>query len=596
MAEQRRDRVALGVWVAWDFPVNFVGEGMSRLLAMLVEGAAQSGRVMLHVCVRPVNEAAARAMLEGLRAQEGVDWTLNVIEQVAAPAPFVPLESIRDAPPPPPAPELPPLAQRLAAMPDARIGIGVFAASVAALPLLVLRSLLRPLWRLALRSGLGLGVAALRDPVAAAPAVSVGLRRLRLPPFRRLAEGFDAWAEHRASQREAAGTGSLPEPRGARAVTGPAPTDAAPGCPSPMPAEPAPAQPSDRPWEVRSLDYGKVDAWLALMADMVLPATIPGRRAMLLPDALMLDFGSTWNAAHLVPAGFIAMWFSCAKRNIARSDAIITFSSHVARRHAVEALGADPEQLRVVPHAPPDLAPLLPFLPQGRRRSAESRAQAAAQLRRHAASRSWSYLADFPLEHVDYIAVSTQERPSKNLSLVIEALRILVHERFGTIKLLMTTELIDDPATPFLHSHALIREHGLMLDAVSVPRLPNPEHAALYHAAAVTVHPSFFEGGDAPFPFSESVSVGTPCLMARGPHTDELLAAHPELAPFVFDPYDAEALADAILRGIAQRDALLDVQLAVHERMRQRTWAQVAEEYAAAASGVPLAPVRRLAG
>jgi glycosyltransferase involved in cell wall biosynthesis len=332
------------------------------------------------------------------------------------------------------------------------------------------------------------------------------------------------------------------------------------------------------------------------MADMVLPATIPGRRAMLLPDAMMLDFGSTWNAAHLHPDGFIATWFPYARRNIARSDAIITFSSHVARRHVVEALGADPAQLRVVPHAPPDLAPLLDFLPQGRRRSAESRARAAAMLRRHAASRGWAYLADFPLEHVDYIAVSTQERPSKNISLVIEALRILVQERFGTTKLLMTTEVIDDPATPFLRSHGLIREHGLMLDAVSVPRLPNPEHAALYHAAAITVHPSFFEGGDAPFPFSESVSVGTPCLMARGPHTEELLAAHPELAPFMFDPYDAEALADAILRGIAQRDALLDVQLAVHERMRRRSWGQVAEEYAAAASGVPLAPVRQLAG
>jgi glycosyltransferase involved in cell wall biosynthesis len=589
MAEQPRDRVALGVWVAWDFPVNFVGEGMSRLLAMLIEGAAQSGRVILHVCVRPVNEAAARAMLQGLRAREGADWTLNVIEQVAPPMPLVPRHAIRDIPPPP---EQPVLARRLAAISDARIGMGLFAASVAALPLLVLRSLLRPLWRLAVRSGLGLGIAALRDPVGAAPAISVALRRLRLAPLRRLADGLDAWAAQRRSERHAAATGSrvaAEQAVAARAPDGTGRDDA-----SRAPAEPA--RPADPPWEVRSLDYAKVDAWLALMADMVLPASIPGRRAMLLPDALMLDFGSTWNAAHLDPAGFIATWFPYARRNIAGSDAIITFSSHVARRHAVEALGADPSRLRIVPHAPPDLAPLLDFLPHGRRRSTESRAQAAAMLRRHAASRGWAYLADFPLEHVDYIAVSTQERPSKNISLVIEALRILVQERFGTIKLLMTTEVIDDPATPFLRSHGLIREHGLMLDAVSVPRLPNPEHAALYHAAAITVHPSFFEGGDAPFPFSESVSVGTPCLMARGPHTEELLAAHPDLAPFVFDPFDAEALADAILRGIAQRDALLDVQMAVHERMRRRSWGQVAEEYAAAASGVPLAPVRRLAG
>lgn len=576
MAEPSRERVALGVWVSWDFPVNFVGEGMSRLLAMLVEGAAQSGRVVLHVCVRPMNEAAARAMLEALRAREGTDWTLSTIEQVALPAPEPPLPP--PAPAEPPSPEIPPAAQRLLAMPDSRIGLGLFAAGVLATPLLALRALLRPFWRFGVRSGLGLAMAARRDPVAVAPEIAIGIRRLRLPPFPRLAEALAAWAAQREAERR---TEAMPIADEPPAIPGPSPDPTA-----------SPEGPS---WEVRGLDPGGVDAWLSLMANMVVPESIPGRRAMLLPDAMMVDFSSTWNPHDLGPDGPITGWFPAVRHNLQVCEAILTFSEHVARRHAVAALGADPRRLRIVPHAPPDLRHALPFLEPDGIRTAASRRAAAAMLRRHAGLRGWGYLADFPLEHVDYIAVSTQERPSKNIPAVIEALRILVQERFGALKLLMTTALIDDPATPFLRSHGLIREHGLVLDALSVPRLPDAEHAAFYHAAALTVHPAFFEGGDAPFPFSESVSVGTPCVLARGPHTEELLARYPELAPYVFDPHDAEALADLILRTIAGRDAAFAVQQGVHERMRHRSWGQVAEEYAAAASGVELVPVRRLA-
>ncbi len=554
MAESARPRVPVGIWAGWDFPVQFVGEGIQRVLGMLVEGAAESGRVTFHIALRPVNVASGLAMLRGLRAREGDSWVLHVIEDAG------------DAPPPTSYPlmgglphDLPPGAKRLLAMPDRRIASGLFVAGLAATPLFMLRALLRPAWRFAWTHGLRLSVATLRDPVTAAPEIAVGVRHL--PGGRRLAQALLAWSAERQRDR-------TPTPQASTSST--------------------------PDWRIRSLEPGVPAGWLCLLPNLIIPPSIPGRRFVMLPDAVMLDFTSAWNPADLAPGGTWPSWFSAVSRNLAVADAVLTISAHVARNHVVGHLGVDATKLRIVPVPASDLAVALPFLAADRRRTPATRHEAAVMLRRHAAARDWTYLADFPLEHVDYIAVSTQERPNKNLSLLIEALRLIVQERSGGLKLLLTTHVVDDPTTPCFRLHGLLRRHGLELDVVSLPRLPNRELAALFHAAAVTVLPSMFEGGDVPLTFSESVGLGTPSLMARGPHTEEMLEQFPDLAPFVFDPYDAGALAELITQSIAARDAVLDTQLAVYATMRRRGWAQAAEEYATVVTGVPLAPVRRL--
>jgi|GEM_PF-3184248 len=562
-------RLSLAIWTAWEHPVSFSTEGVTRLLAFLIQGAAESGRVTFHLCVRPVNAAAARAMLEGLRACEGQDWVLHTIEGPGggAAARGTSLSYASGTSPGSTA--------KLLAQPDARIARMLFVAGLASTPFFLLRAAFRPLWRLAWRHGLRLSFQARRDPVGAAPEIALGIRRLRLPVFRRWAADLEAWAKARRAEQAS--------------VTEPVPAARR----MPDAAEPRPEAPPEPNWRVPTLGQ-QPDAWLSLMADFVVPANLKGRRAMVLPDAIMLEFGSGFPTSALGPDGAVSRWLSGVRRNLNRCETVITYSTHVAARHAVGLLGADPRKIRVVPHAAPDLRTAAPFLPADRRRTAASRAEAANILRHHAAERRWRYLADFPLEHVDYIAVSTQERPSKNLTTVVEALRILVQERHGHLKLLMTTPFVSDPDDPTLKVADKVRREGLMLDVLSLPHLPDREHAALYHAAALTVHPAFFEGGDAPFPFSESVSVGTPCLMARGPHTEELLRQHPDLEPFLFDPYDPEILADMITAAIGSREQTLDVQLAAYGRMQERRWSQVAEEYATAATGLSLVPVREL--
>jgi len=118
---------------------------------------------------------------------------------------------------------------------------------------------------------------------------------------------------------------------------------------------------------------------------------------------------------------------------------------------------------------------------------------------------------------------------------------------------------------------------------VSMPDLPRDVHAAFYHCAELTVHPSVFEGGRAPFPFSEGISVGTPCLMADGPHVRELVEDWPDLAPYVFDPNAADALADMIVAVSTDRAAVTQRQAEIYAQMQQRGWQQVADEYARAA-------------
>jgi len=331
-----------------------------------------------------------------------------------------------------------------------------------------------------------------------------------------------------------------------------------------------------------------VDGWLIWRPDLTMGLLLKGPRVVVFPDAIPVDFLASYRP------GEWDNWLEKVSRTLRDADACITYSRHVASRHLVAHFGVDAKRITVIEHAPPDLAADLLALPANRRRTEASRRHAAERLRRHAAERGWSYLAGFPFEEVNYMAVSTQDRASKNLPLVVEVTRRLIRQHHFGIKLFTTAVVREN--VPGCTLPDALGEARLALDFASMPDLPRAEHAAFYHCAAVTVHPSLFEGGNTVFPFSESVSLGTPCLMARGPHTEEMLGSYPELRPWVFDPYDADGLAHLIRETIGDRERVLDRQLESFERMRSRTWAQVAGEYADAVLGKADAPGRQGVG
>lgn len=318
-----------------------------------------------------------------------------------------------------------------------------------------------------------------------------------------------------------------------------------------------------------------VSAWLTLFPGFSYARLLDAPLTVIFPDAIpkvFHEFGRVWD-----PEGTHTAWEKEIRTLLPHASGVITFSKHVAREHAERLFGVPGDKITVLSHAAPDLEALLPFMKE-RRRSKESVAQAAELLRRHCASRGWDYLRDFPFEEASFIALSTQDRVTKNIQLAARAAEILVRERRQNIKLLMTAPLHYDEDWTVLPS--MIKATQSQFDVVSMPDLPRTEHAALLHCAAVIVHPSIFEGGHAPFPFFEGASVGTPSLMAMGPHLGELAESEPAILDYVVDPNDPDGLAAAIADVLERRDEVVEEQQRIYTRLHESSWATVAASYA----------------
>lgn len=322
-----------------------------------------------------------------------------------------------------------------------------------------------------------------------------------------------------------------------------------------------------------------VDGWLSIFPNFHYAAGLEKPLAVIFPDAIpkvfheFSDMAWGFNGNHQV-------WESYVRASVERADRFVTFSKHVRNEHLGKIFGVAPERVAVVPHASPDLAPALPFL-EGREQTEQSRGQAATLLREFAAEKGWDYLRNYPFEQAPFVAVSTQDRVTKNIRLILDATLRLIRDQRRDLKIISTAPLhFGADWTPL---PGTIERTGALRDLVSVPDLPRLQHAALFHCAQVAVHASLFEGGHAPFPFYEAVSVGTPCLVARGPHVNELIEDEPELAAFVFDPNDADGLARMIAWTVDHRQEVLAIQAAIYERLSKRSWADVSTAYAEAA-------------
>jgi glycosyltransferase involved in cell wall biosynthesis len=345
--------------------------------------------------------------------------------------------------------------------------------------------------------------------------------------------------------------------------------------------------PRDAGWEAEDfpqlVEYANaevpVEGWLSIFPTFDFAAGLEKPLAVIFPDAIPKTFHEYSDLAW-GPVGNHFEWERKVRGLVTRADRLVTFSEHVRDEHVGRLFDIPASKVSVVPHAQPDLAPALPFV-HNRTRTAKSLRKAGDLLRAHARQRGWGYLQDYPFEQAPYVAVSTQDRVTKNVRLIVDAALRATRKERRDLKIFSTAPLHFGADWTPLPSY--IEQHLALRDIVSVPDLPRVEHAAFYHCAEVAVHASIFEGGHAPFPFSEAVSVGTPCLMANGPHVAELVASEPNLAPFVFDPNDADGLAALIGDTIDRREEVLAVQREVFERVRRRSWADVAAAYARAA-------------
>jgi glycosyltransferase involved in cell wall biosynthesis len=323
-----------------------------------------------------------------------------------------------------------------------------------------------------------------------------------------------------------------------------------------------------------------VEGWISLFPNYECIDLLSAPVSVIFPDAIPLIYPDFSEGAWMKD-GHHVRWRSNVDQRLRSFDRIITFSRHVAENHVKALFDVADDRIHVIPHAPPSLEGVLPFI-KGRERTQESRTRAADLLRQHCAQRGWDYLIDFPFEEARYIAISTQDRVTKNIRIAADAVERLVRRDRVDFKLMMTASLHLD--VRWMPLPETIERSQLQREVLSMNDLPRDVHAAFYHCAELAVHPSIFEGGLGVFPYYEAVSVGTPCIMAAGPHVTEFVNEVPEMARYVFDPNDADALAAMILNVSSNRGEVMDIQKRVFERLRKKHWGEVAAAYGRAAT------------
>lgn len=291
------------------------------------------------------------------------------------------------------------------------------------------------------------------------------------------------------------------------------------------------------------------------------------------PDTVYVDF----------PTAFPVDWIKTTDDRIRKltqaAAATISYSDYVRDSHVVEHLRVPRERTFVIPHAHGDAGDLAATDAQSLTRD-EAWRIARQYLQHEFRAKMVShepaevdYVSDFPFHEVDYIFVSSQIRPHKNLLNVIAAFEILLRRKYLNIKLVTTGTFAGQES----EISELLQSRLLQWDVISLPQLPPRVHAAFYRLAKLTVVSTLFEGGF-PFPFSESLGVGTPVVMSSIPVTRELMP-HALQEQMLFDPYNPDDIARRIEYGMTHSEELLDAQKPFYKSLRKRTWGHVVDEY-----------------
>lgn len=174
---------------------------------------------------------------------------------------------------------------------------------------------------------------------------------------------------------------------------------------------------------------------------------------------------------------------------------------------------------------------------------------------------------------VKYLVYTSQNRPHKNITNLLQAYNVLLRKKFCNIKLVLTGSFEHTPSVA-----DYIRVHNLHYDVLSLPNLSNKELAALDHLAHLSVNPTLFEGGF-PFTFNEAYSVGTPSVMSQIPVVDEVVTDLALREKMLFDPYNVDDMVEKLYWAINNRDELFALQKPLYEKLAARSWEVVANEY-----------------
>jgi glycosyltransferase involved in cell wall biosynthesis len=209
---------------------------------------------------------------------------------------------------------------------------------------------------------------------------------------------------------------------------------------------------------------------------------------------------------------------SLTHRRAARGADAVVCVSQTTRRDALARWGVDPRKVVVAPHGP----------------GQQPRLVAAVRV-----------------EHFLYVG---DDEPRKNLGLLLDAYaRYRAH-----------TDETGNALALVLAGRATATAPGVRCE-------PQPNLPALLNGAAALVHPALHEGFG--LTALEAMNAGVPVLAARSPGLAETVGT----AALLFDPYDAEGLAQALGRVAAEPVLRADLARRGRERAAAFSWAASAQ-------------------
>jgi glycosyltransferase involved in cell wall biosynthesis len=161
-----------------------------------------------------------------------------------------------------------------------------------------------------------------------------------------------------------------------------------------------------------------------------------------------------------------------------------------------------------------------------------------------------------------YVLYAGNIKPHKNLERLIEAFHALRRQGFEHVKLL----IIGDEISKYATLRRAVHRYKLHKHVRFFGFVPDRTLAVLYRLAGVFVFPSLYEGFG--LPPLEAMASGTPVITSNVSSLPEVVGD----AALLIDPYDSDALADAMARVLTDKALQDDLRRRGFARVREFSW------------------------
>ncbi len=317
-----------------------------------------------------------------------------------------------------------------------------------------------------------------------------------------------------------------------------------------------------------------VDLWYSPTAFWPEFNDITGVKVICAPDLVTKEFATNFSRND-----YSSYSTNMVRNTIKRGTNFITYSEYLKTSLLINTFGKDEKNIVAIPHAVNETKPYIDvrecFCRPGLNydvnlRYAKDVLKGLRDINQSEYIRGCDCRGFFDFSDIKYIFYASQARENKNILSLIKAYEYLLREKNIKVKLFLTCNF-----DPIIQKY--IYQKRLQYDILPFHGCTNQQLAALYKCAELSVNPTLYEGGF-PFTFGEGMSVGTPSVMGKIPQVLEGIGNF-ELDCCLFNPYDYKDIAQKIIYGLEHREELYNLQKPLFEKMMERTWTDVGNEY-----------------